>query len=153
MTTSLAVSSLTLEEAKQIAKWKYSGPWNIYSDSEVEDELECYYSVRFVDGPMIGFYCVNEAARVPGLVEDPKILDLGVGMHPDYVAKGLVLHFANAIREHAQSLFSQTKYRAVVQSWHLRSLGVAKHLGFIQSDTITLNQGGKDVEYTVLLTP
>ena len=70
---------MTVDEAEQVAAWRYSGGWSIYNLESAQSlivDLSNYYSIMF-DGNLIGFCCIGEAARVPGMTEEPATLDLG----------------------------------------------------------------------------
>jgi hypothetical protein len=48
---------------------RYSGGWSIYNLESAQSlivDLSNYYSIMF-DGNLIGFCCIGEAARVPGI--------------------------------------------------------------------------------------
>jgi hypothetical protein len=72
----------------------YNVDWSIYDLPSVQpliDELPSYYAV--VPGEkLIGFCCIGEAARVPGLSEDPATLVVGLGMDQNSSDAGTERH-------------------------------------------------------------
>ncbi|WP_394845370.1 GNAT family N-acetyltransferase [Pendulispora brunnea] len=147
---------LSQDDAQQIARWRYAGPWSIY-DAQAGDGLldgdDGYFAlVDATDGTLAGFACIGVEARVPGLAEEAGLVDIGVGMRPDLVGHGLGQTFLEAAIEHARSRLGAVRWRAVVQSWNERSLRLTARLGFRAVGTHTCLQGGKPVEYLVLVT-
>ncbi|GAA4003808.1 hypothetical protein GCM10022247_25920 [Allokutzneria multivorans] len=138
----LRVLPLSAEHAEDILTWRYPGPWSFY-DSRPEDgpltAEEGYFAV--VSDSLVGFLCVGEEARVPGLAEADGVVDVGVGMRPDLVGKGNGARFGAAVVEHLRRS-GVTQARCVVQTWNERSLRVARGMGFVDS--------GVHGEYVVL---
>jgi len=81
------------------------------------------------DGPLLGFCCAGEEARVPGLAEVPGVLDVGVGMDPARVGAGHGAEFGAAVLAHYRATTGATRLRAVVQSWNERSLRTTRAIG------------------------
>jgi [ribosomal protein S18]-alanine N-acetyltransferase len=145
----LAVRPLSPTDVREIATWRYAGPWRIY-DSDGPLPAAGYLAVAGEpDGPLVGFCCAGVEARVPGLAEEPGVLDIGVGMAPDLVGQGHGLAFGNAVLDH----FAAPCLRAVVQAWNERSRRLTRALGFVEDHTHTCVQDGQTVEYLVLVRP
>jgi RimJ/RimL family protein N-acetyltransferase len=141
------VRPLTPDDARRIATWRYDGPWRVY-DSRPQDVLTSaggYFAVVGDDGELVGFCCAGVEARVPGLAEEPGVLDIGVGMAPALVGQGNGAVFGRAVL----AQFGRRRLRAVVQSWNERSLRLTRTLGFVPVGTHVCVQGGRPVEYTV----
>ncbi|CAB4343162.1 unannotated protein [freshwater metagenome] len=137
--------------ASEIASWKYEGPWAIYDgdgDDIITDE---YWAVLSESGQLVGFYCTGDEARVSGLDAESGLLDVGIGMHPDLVGTGFGREFATAVMTHCRSHFQESRARAVVQAWNLRSLRLAEAMGFQPAGEHTIKQNRKPVTYTVLM--
>ncbi|RJQ66371.1 N-acetyltransferase [Pseudonocardiaceae bacterium YIM PH 21723] len=146
----LAVRPLTVADAERIATWTYDGPWEVY-DSLPGDELltaeDGYLAVASGD-ELVGFCCTGMEARVPGQRAAPGVFDLGFGMDPRFVGAGHGLAFGTAIMEYLRRRHGPVTFRAVVQVWNKRSLGMIRKLGFTETDRLISDA----VEYLVLRT-
>lgn len=146
----LVLRPLTDDDARRIARWRYDGPWHVY-DSRPDDPLLTveagYRAVTGEDGTLVGYYCTGAEARVPGLAEEPGVLDVGVGMAPEWVGRGHGLAFARAVLDR---IADGRRLRAVVQAWNERSLRLVDRLGFVHTGRHTCVQDGHQVEYALL---
>ena len=151
----LVVRPLTAEDAEDIATWQYEGPWHIY-DSRPEDRISGDSGYDAVTDPatgaLVGFICVGPEARVPGVGDEPGIVDVGAGMRPDLVGTRIATEFGPAVLGHIRALAGEARLRALVQSWNERSLRLCARLGFRAVGTHTCTQDGRDVTYLVLMT-
>lgn len=152
----LTVRPLTPDDARRIGEWRYDGPWSVYDSRPDDDPVTSengYWAVAGSDGgPLVGFYCTGAEARVPGLAAEPGVVDIGVGMAPEWVGQGHGAEFTKTILTHAQDHEGPTPLRATVQSWNARSLKLTHHFGFTEQRRHTCAQNGQQVEYTVLTT-
>jgi [ribosomal protein S18]-alanine N-acetyltransferase len=134
---SMRVRELTPADLDDIAGWRYDDRWAVYDSEGPLDPGLGYWAV--VDGEgaaerLVGFGCLGEDARVPGLPEADGVLDVGVGMRPDLVGQGLGPEFATTVLEFARGR-GATRLRAVVQDWNARSLRLVERLGFVRTGT------------------
>jgi [ribosomal protein S18]-alanine N-acetyltransferase len=133
----MRVRELTPDDLDDIARWRYDDRWAVYdSDGPLDPELG-YWAVvegRGENERLVGFGCLGEDARVPGLPEADGVLDVGVGMRPDLVGQGLGPEFATTVLEFARGR-GATRLRAVVQDWNARSLRLVERLGFVRTGT------------------
>jgi len=133
----MRVRDLTPADLDDIAGWRYDDRWAVYdSDGPLDPELG-YWAV--VEGSrenerLVGFGCLGEDARVPGLPEADGVLDVGVGMRPDLVGQGRGPEFATTVLDFAHAR-GATRLRAVVQDWNIRSLRLVERLGFVRVGT------------------
>ena len=133
----MRVRDLTPADLDDIAGWRYDDRWAVYdSDGPLDPELG-YWAV--VEGSrenerLVGFGCLGEDARVPGLPEADGVLDVGVGMRPDLVGQGRGPEFAATVLDFAHAR-GATRLRAVVQDWNIRSLRLVERLGFVRVGT------------------
>jgi [ribosomal protein S18]-alanine N-acetyltransferase len=151
----LVVRPLTAEDAADIGTWQYEGPWRIY-DSKADDPISGDRGYNAVADPatgaLVGFICIGPEARVPGVGDEPGIVDVGAGMRPDLVGARIGTQFGAAVLAHIQERAGETRLRALVQSWNERSLRLCARLGFRAVGTHTCEQDGQEVTYVVLMT-
>lgn len=150
----LVVRPLTSADAEQIATWRYAGPWAVY-DSRPEDGLvnrEGGFEsvVDSLTGDLVGFVCVGQEARVPGLAAEPGVTDVGVGMRPDLVGARVGSEFGAAVLSHLREQAGGGALRAVVLDWNERSQRLCRRLGFRPVGTHTCEQEGQQRTYVVL---
>ncbi|MEU7141796.1 GNAT family N-acetyltransferase [Nocardia sp. NPDC046473] len=145
--------SLTRSDAHQAACWRYDGPWDIYNLSATDDlpTAAAGYSavVDSATDRIVGFFCIGPEARVPGLDEDPGVLDLGVGLDPKWVGKGHGMAFGAAVLDHLRRDHPSTPVRAAIQAWNLRSRQLVRRLGFVEREQHRCIQNGRSVTYIV----
>ena len=103
------------------------------------------------DGSLVGFYCLGEDARVPGLAGDEAVVDLGLGMAPEFVGQGPGQEFALTVLDDVRRYVPAAALRTVIQAWNARSLALARGLGFTDAGGHVCRQDGGDVAYTVLI--
>lgn len=153
------ISKLSETNALTISNWKYPAPYEIYSFSstkEVIEELltENYYSFEdYRTNELFGYFCLGNAARVPGgypigIYSDDSILDIGLGLLPDYTGKG----YGNILMEHILEYIQQhhANYRAVqlvVASFNKRAINVYKKAGFTEDKRFYSPVGNKEIEF------
>lgn len=128
-----SVQPLTPEQGEAMAGWAYPGPWAVYDVSGPVDPAEGFWAVVDEDGEVAGFACFGVEARVPGLDEQPGVLDVGVGMRPDLTGQGRGRAFAAAVLDHGRDVSGARHLRAVVQDWNARSRALLRGLGFTET--------------------
>ena len=122
---------MTLEDAQAIAAWRYAPPLDVYDNPEADElRAEGYYAA-FLDDERIGFFCVGLGAKIPGASEiyaaHPEDMDLGLGLRPDCVGKGLGL----SLVEYALDFIGRDHpVRMAVLTWNLRARRVYERAGF-----------------------
>ena len=150
----LRVRPLGRRDAEAIAAWRYQEPWSVYNPRLGDEPLSSaagYHAVVDGEGTLVGFVCIGQEARVPGLPAADGITDIGVGMHPDLVGQGLGRAFGAAAVDHVRHVCGDGPLRVVVQSWNQRSLRLARRLGFREAGSHECAQDGREVSYTVLI--
>jgi RimJ/RimL family protein N-acetyltransferase len=143
---------MTAGEAQLIAIWQYDGDWSVYnldSAGSLLDDLSCYHAV-LADERLVGFCCTGIAARVPGIADEPGILDVGMGMDPALVGQGHGAALGSAVLSYLTAHHPNQTMRVVIQSWNARSLRLARQLGFADAGELVVLQRGLRVTYRVL---
>ncbi|WP_107661298.1 GNAT family N-acetyltransferase [Nocardia suismassiliense] len=151
----LVVRPFARSDARQVADWQYAGPWQIYNfgaadDDELPSAADGYTAVADADTDrLVGFFCIGPEARVPGLDADRTMVDLGVGMDPQWVGSGHGMHFGTAVLTQLRRDYPATPIRVVVQTWNTRSRQLIRRLGFVERGEHHCMQDGRTVAYTV----
>jgi [ribosomal protein S18]-alanine N-acetyltransferase len=149
----LRVRPLEPRDAEAVASWRYQGPWSSYDPRPGDEPLSAvagYDAVVDDAGSFVGYLCVGQEARVPGLAEAAGTTDIGVGMRP---GRGLGRRFGAVVLDHIRDRYGDRPLRAVVQDWNVRSLRLARGLGFRDAGTHQCVQDGKQVSYVLLVRP
>ncbi|CAM3171568.1 GNAT family N-acetyltransferase [Stackebrandtia soli] len=155
--TALTVEHMTAAHAADIATWRYDGPWAVYDPGEPPVPTDDYRVVLDEERAVVGFCCLGAEARVPGLAEDPGLIDVGVGLAPRHVHHGYGRAFASVVLDWARSHAApkdpdSIRLRAVVKDWNTPSLRLTRALGFSESGHHRCEQDGAVVTYVVMTT-
>jgi [ribosomal protein S18]-alanine N-acetyltransferase len=146
----LVVRPWTADDTDVVAGWRYIGPWAVYNGPDPFEATDGYRAVvSATDEELIGYYCVGPEARVTALEPDDTVVDVGVGMNPDWVGKGHGADFLCVVLEDVRRAHPATPLRTVIQTWNMRSVRLAQRLGFVVTGTHRCVQDGRQVEYTV----
>jgi len=138
-----SIALITPEFAREITTWTYDAPYERYDMSldYLKGLLNPNYRYHIVfDGnqTLLGFCCFGEDARVPGgtySIIEPDILDVGVGMHPEFTGQGFGREFVGFILKFAFRTFHPESFRVTVAAFNQRSIKTFKSLGFIETHT------------------
>jgi RimJ/RimL family protein N-acetyltransferase len=157
----LAVRSWTAADSEAVAHWRYSGRWSIYDQSDGNQmaaadvtEVDGHRAIVAVDdGTLVGFYCVGIEALVPGVESDDEMIDLGVGMAPEFVGDGRGTAFLQAVLDDLGRVLPAKPVRALIQTWNARSLSLARRFRFAEAGIHRCVQDGNQVDYTIVVRP
>lgn len=136
----MEVRPLTETDSEVIATWRYPGRYSTYDPDEPVTPERGFWAVEH-EGELIGYCSFGQAARVPGAVEEEGILDVGYGMRPDLMGRGLGRDFVGAILDHGTREFSPQRFRLLILEWNERSRRAAAALGF-QTEDVLRTSGG-----------
>lgn len=125
----MEVRPLTQTDAESIATWRYPGRYVTYDVGETLTPERGVWAVEH-GGELVGYCSFGHEARVPGVVEEEGILDVGYGLRPDLMGHGLGGVFVGAILDFAISTFRPPRFRLLILGWNDRSRKVAEALGF-----------------------
>lgn len=129
--------AVTPEEARAIAGWIYDPPFDRYglsADDAValltrrDDRGNGYYPLE-AGADVIGFVCFGAEARVQGQEELPGVLDVGMGLAPDRLSRGLATTLMPDVVGFARKRFGATRLRAAVAAFNDRSLRLCASAG------------------------
>jgi RimJ/RimL family protein N-acetyltransferase len=134
------VRPLTPDDAHAIAGWRYPGPYATYDETGIPSAARGIWAV-YADEELVGSCCFGQGARVPGVEEERGILDVGYGMRPDLMGRGLGRDFVGAILEFARREFPAERFRVLILEWNGRSRAAARSVGFEEDGTIENDEG------------
>jgi ribosomal-protein-alanine N-acetyltransferase len=136
----MKVRPLTEADGEAIAGWRYPGRYSTYDAHEVFTPAHAAWAVD--DGAeLVGFCCFGHEARVPGVGEEAGTLDVGYGMRPDLMGRGIGRTFVGAILDFGIREFSPRRLRLLILDWNERSRRVAEALGFTQERVAPSTEG------------
>ena len=134
----LVPRELSEEEAHAIAAWRYPAPYERYDmrDGAVEvllrrDKGSGYYPVLEGD-ELVGFVCFGAEARVRGQQEEAATTDIGMGVAPDHVSRGIGAEVLRQAITFAQDHFHASRLRVAVAAFNERSLRLCASAGFVE---------------------
>lgn len=123
------------EWAEEIAGWRYLPPYDIYdgepSEADMMTRTESRYCAVLDDERLVGFCCLGGEARVPGLRERDGVLDVGAGLRPDLIGRGLGARFLTAVMDYAWTEDPRAVLRACIAAFNLRAQRAVLFIGFI----------------------
>ena len=136
----MEVRQLTQSDGVAIATWRYPGRYATYDVGEIVTPERGFWSFDH-DADLVGYSCFGHEARVPGVVEEDGVLDVGYGMRPDLMGHGLGTVFVGAILDFAVERHAPERLRLLILDWNNRSRKVAEVLGFQSEDVHKVADG------------
>jgi ribosomal-protein-alanine N-acetyltransferase len=137
----MEIRPLTPTEAETVATWRYPGRYSTYDVDGPVTPAKGWRAVTHQD-ELVGYCCFGAEARVPGVDEEEGTLDVGYGLRPDLMGRGLGPSFVGAILDFAVNEFHPSRLRLLILDWNERSLKVARALGFEEADVVASAEGG-----------
>lgn len=132
------------EYAKAISGWQYKDSFKAYSFDNDKDELEQVLNglhfavVDEISGELCGFLCIGWSAQVKcrssnAFYLDESYTDLGLGLRPELVGKGLGADFIKEGIRFVKELFPEDDgVRLTVAEDNKIALVVYKKMGFVE---------------------
>ena len=131
---------MTIADAEAIATWSYPGRDSTNDVGVLVTAEQGFWAVED-SAQLVGYCCFGGEARVPGVDGKDGTLDVGYGMRPDLVGKGLGRAFVQAILAFAVNEFSPRRLRVLILTWNERSRKVAEALGFTEEGIVPSTEG------------
>ena len=120
---------LTIQPASEgtlaaLTTWRYEPPYDFY-DGDVEPVLnpERFFEALGPDGSLVGFYYFEEKGEA---------LEIGLGLAPELVGRGLGLEFFRAGVEFGRRRFDPAMVILAVAAFNLRAIKVYERAGFVE---------------------
>ena len=163
---SLRFAPMSDADAEEILRWRYTGDLSVYGfdtpdpaaraeeKRDLLDPRNCYYAARSAAGELIGFCCFGPDAQVPGGDYRQPALDVGLGLQPELVGRGLGLSFVEAILEFASRELSPPRFRLTVATFNRRAARVYERAGFEATERFerrTPDGRGSGAEFLVMV--
>jgi RimJ/RimL family protein N-acetyltransferase len=101
-------------------------------------------------GALLGYGTLGSEARVPGgaYTDDPGVLDIGLGLRPDLVGRGLGAHALSAVIANVRARLPIRQVRATIASVNLRATALVQRLGFTATHRFRRPSDGREfVQY------
>jgi RimJ/RimL family protein N-acetyltransferase len=123
------VRELSDADVRDIVTWRYEGRYATYDVTGGVSPGLGYFAVDH-EARLVGYCCFGAEARVPGVDEEPGTLDVGYGMRPELMGRGLGRSFVGSILAFGVSRFEPSRLRMLVLRWNERSRRTAERHGF-----------------------
>ena len=136
----MRVRPLTAADAAAIASWRYPGRYSTYNFDEPPACRGDTWAVTEKD-ELLGYCCFGAPARVAGAEAARGTLDVGYGLAPDLMGRGLGPRFVGTILEFALARFEPERLRLLVLDWNERSRKVAASHGFAVDSVLASDEG------------
>ena len=156
----IVIRPLARDEALAVTGWRFGGELAMYDGAPGQEDALLvmtaggygHYAV-VQNGEFVGYCCFGPEGRVPGQpapVDD--LLDLGGGLRPDLVGKGLGAVGLPVILCFARERFSPQGFRTAIASFNRRSIVLCRWAGFRPNCTFP-GPGGREFTELVLKGP
>jgi ribosomal protein S18 acetylase RimI-like enzyme len=151
---------ITVSEADEIATWRYQPPYDFYNWDPADDPAELliatppFLAAHDDLGNLVGFLCFGAAAQVPGgrdadLYRD-NLLDIGLGMRPDFTGRGIGQAFFEAALKCSAALFQPRGFRLTVATFNERAIRVYERIGFERGERCVSIAHGTETEFILM---
>lgn len=139
----LTISLVPLSDplAQAILTWRYPAPYDLYNMKRRDlkallDPRHRYHALITPDEALIGFCCFGFQATVPGgryLQNEPEMIDLGIGLHPQMLGRRLSRSVLPDILAYAQSAYEAQGLRVTIAAFNERSRRAFGRQGFVET--------------------
>jgi ribosomal-protein-alanine N-acetyltransferase len=122
----LILKPLAAADRAAIESWSYPPPYDTYNHDE---PIVGDYLAAFEGDELIGYVCFGEPARVDGMKHEPDLVDVGWGLRPDLLGRGL----GPALIEAALAVHPGARHRIAVLAWNERARRAPAKCGFVET--------------------
>ncbi len=131
---SILVRPLVDADRAAIARWRYPGSLSIYDPGEgaMAMDDDAFFALARPGGGLLGYGTLGSEAQVPGgsYPVDAAVTDVGIGLRPDLVGRGLGSLALHVVFEEAARRCSPSRLRATVADANARVVALVTRLGF-----------------------
>lgn len=141
------IEEMTEEAARIISKWKYPFPYEIYSFSDSEDEIEelqngLHFAVYLneaeeacFDSEPCGFAAFGWSAQIQDnklrcFYDDESYTDIAFGLRPDLCGMGKGQTFVKTVIDFVKDVFEDDGIRLTVDTENKRACKLYEKMGF-----------------------
>jgi len=120
-------------DASTVGGWHYEGEYEFYDFEADADDLaelldpvrrgDMYFAVDDQQGELVGFFQFKQAG---------KSVEIGLGLRPDLVGRGLGADFVDAAVRYAQDHLGADETTLEVAAFNARAITVYERAGFVE---------------------
>ena len=81
---------------------------------------------------LVGYVCFGEPARVQGMEHENELVDVGWGLRPDLMGRGL----GPGLIEAALAVHPRSRHRIAVLAWNERAKRAPAKCGFVETGSV-----------------
>lgn len=145
-------------EAVAACRWRYPPPFDYYDlrDEDIEMLLAPdlnYHAGVDGGGRLLGVACFGEDAQVVGGDYGQPALDIGMGLAPGLVGRGLGTAFVRAIVAHGAESFAPPLLRLSVATFNMRARSVFVKCGFTRTGSFLGTSRHGSREFWIMTRP
>lgn len=150
---SLLFVRLDEKSAREIVRWKYDPPYDIYNHRPqgeaadiryMLDPANGFHGIRTGDGELIGFCSFGRDAQVRGGEYGADALDIGLGIRPDWTGRGMGAQVIRAVLGFAGKKSGHERYRVTIAAFNQRAQKAWKKARFAESQKFRRESDGKE---------
>ena len=118
----LTIGPASEQTLRELETWRYEPPYDFYNgDEEPILNPERFFEALGEDGSLVGFYYFEEKGTA---------LEIGLGLRPELVGRGLGLEFFRAGVEYGRRRFGPARIILAVAAFNERARIVYERAGF-----------------------
>jgi [ribosomal protein S18]-alanine N-acetyltransferase len=118
----LTIQPASAETLAELETWRYEPPYDFYNgDEDPVLNPERFFEAVGEDGSLVGFYYFEEKGTA---------LEIGLGLRPELVGRGLGLEFFRAGVEYGRRRFGPARIILAVAAFNERAQIVYERAGF-----------------------